>query len=55
MDEEIVYELMGSQTPFLTVNLYINEVEDEDKQFMADIIEEVLKQRTKGFKDRYGN
>lgn len=43
------------QTPFLTVNLYLNEVEDEDKQFLADIIEEVLKQRIKGFKDRFGN
>ena len=55
MDEEIVYELMGSQTPFLTVNLYINEVKEEDKRFLADIIEEVFKQRIKGFKDRYGN
>ena len=46
---------MGSQTPFLTVNLYINEVKEEDKRFLADIIEEVFKQRIKGFKDRYGN
>ena len=43
------------QTPFLTVNLYINEVKEEDKCFLADIIEEVFKQRIKGFKDRYGN
>ena len=43
------------QTPFLTVNMYLNEVEEEDKHFLADIIEEVLKQRIKGFKDRYGN
>lgn len=43
------------QTPFLTVNLYLNEVEEEDRHFLADIIEEVLKQRIKGFKDRYGN
>ena len=43
------------QTPFLTVNLYINEVKEEDKRFLADIIEEVFKQRIKGFKDRYGN
>lgn len=49
-----MYTTQG-QTPFLTVNLYINEVKDEDKHFLADIIEEVFKQRIKGFKDRYGN
>lgn len=43
------------QTPFLTVNMYLNEVPEEDRQFLADIIEEVLKQRIQGFKDRYGN
>lgn len=43
------------QTPFLTVCLYLNEVAEEDRHFLADIIEEVLKQRIKGFKDRYGN
>ncbi len=35
--------------------MYLNEVPEEDKQFLADIIEEVLKQRIQGFKDRYGN
>jgi len=49
-----MYTTQG-QTPFLTVNLYLNEVDEEDKHFLADIIEEVLKQRIKGFKDRYGN
>ena len=47
---------MGSQTPFLTVCMYLNEVStDEDKQYLADIIEEVLKQRIQCMKDRYGN
>lgn len=35
--------------------MYLNEVEDKDKPYLADIIEEVLKQRIQGFKDRYGN
>lgn len=43
------------QTPFLSVCLYLSEATDEDKPFLADIIEEVLKQRIQGFKDRYGN
>lgn len=46
---------MGSQTPFLSVCLYLSEASEEDKPFLADIIEEVLKQRIQGFKDRYGN
>jgi len=49
-----MYTTQG-QTPFLTVNMYLNEVEEEHKSFLADIIEEVLKQRIQGFKDRYGN
>lgn len=44
------------QTPFLTVNMYLNEAKtEEDKQYLADIIEEVLKQRIQGFKDIHGN
>lgn len=43
------------QTPFLTVNMYLNEVSEEDRPFLADIIEEVLKQRIQGFKDRNDN
>lgn len=36
--------------------MYLNEVStDEDKQYLADIIEEVLKQRIQGMQDRYGN
>ena len=50
-----MYTTQG-QTPFLTVCMYLNEVStDEDKQYLADIIEEVLKQRIKGMQDRYGN
>lgn len=44
------------QTPFLTVCAYLNEAKtEEDKDLLAEIIEEVFKQRIKGFKDRYGN
>ena len=39
---------MGSQTPFLTICMYLNEVEEADRQYLADIIEEVLKQRIQG-------
>lgn len=46
---------MDSQTPFLTICMYLNEVEEEDRQYLADIIEEVLKQRIQGMQDRYGN
>ena len=50
-----MYTTQG-QTPFLTVCMYLNEVStDEDKQYLADIIEEVLKQRIQGMQDRYGN
>lgn len=43
------------QTPFLTICAYLNEVEKKDRQYLADIIEEVLKQRIQGMQDRYGN
>lgn len=43
------------QTPFLTICMYLNEVEEADRQYLADIIEEVLKQRIQGMQDRYGN
>lgn len=39
----------------MTVNMQLNEVSEENKQYLADIIEEVLKQRIQGLKDRHGN
>ena len=35
--------------------MYLNEVSEGDRQYLADIIEEVLKQRIKGMQDKYGN
>lgn len=49
-----LYTTQG-QTPFLTVNMYLNEVKEDDRQYLADIIEEVLKQRIQGMQDKYGN
>ena len=46
---------MGSQTPFLTVFAYLNEIEESQRQYLADIIEEVFKQRIQGMQDQYGN
>ena len=46
---------MGSQTPFLTVFAYLNEIEESQRQYLADIIEEVFKQRIQGMQDKYGN
>lgn len=45
----------NGQTPFVTVSMYLNEVEDElTKQDLALIIEEVLKQRIQGIKNESG-
>lgn len=45
----------NGQAPFLSVNMYLGEVEDEKtKEDLALIIEEVLKQRIKGTKNEKG-
>lgn len=45
----------NGQTPFLSVNMYLNEVKDEQtKADLALIIEEVLKQRIQGVKNEQG-
>ena len=45
----------GLQTPFVTVFMYLNEVEDpQTKADLALIIEETLKQRIKGVKNSVG-
>ena len=42
----------NGQAPFLSVCMYLNEVEDEEiKNYLALLIEEFLKQRIKGFKN----
>ena len=43
----------NGQAPFLSVNMYLGET-DEYKEELAMIIEEVLKQRTKGMKNEKG-
>ena len=45
----------NGQAPFLSVNMYLNEVEDEQtKSDLAMIIEEVLRQRIQGVKNEQG-
>lgn len=45
----------NGQTPFVTIFMYLNEVQDErTKQDLALIIEEVLKQRIQGVKNEKG-
>lgn len=45
----------NGQTPFVSVNMYLGEVEDErTKADLAMIIEEVLKQRIQGVKNEKG-
>ena len=45
----------NGQAPFLSVNMYLNEAKNEqEKQDLALIIEEVLKQRIKGVKNEKG-
>ena len=43
----------NGQAPFLSVNMYLGET-DENKEELAMIIEEVLKQRTEGMKNEKG-
>ena len=53
--KEIVYELMDSQTPFVSIFMYLNEAKDEkEKEDLALIIEEVLNQRIIGVKNEKG-
>ena len=45
----------NGQAPFITVSMYLNEVEDpQTRKDLAKIIEEVLKQRIKGVKNEKG-
>lgn len=45
----------NGQAPFLSVNMYLNEVDDEQtKEDLALIIEEILKQRIQGVKNEKG-
>lgn len=45
----------NGQTPFVSINMYLNEAKDEHtKEDLALIIEEVLKQRIQGIKNEAG-
>lgn len=44
----------NGQAPFLSVFMYLNEVKEEDKYYLALLIEEFLKQRILGFKNEKG-
>ena len=45
----------NGQTPFVSINLYLNEAEDEEeKANLARVIEEILRQRIKGVKNENG-
>ena len=45
----------NGQTPFLSINMYLNEAKNEqEKKDLALIIEEVLKQRIQGIKNKKG-
>ena len=51
----ITLQTTNGQTPFVTLNLYLNEAENEtEKEDLAIVIEEVLKQRIKGVKNEVG-
>lgn len=58
--QTISYQIMtllttNGQTPFITIYMDINEVEDgQTRKDLADIIEEVLKQRIQGVKNEVG-
>lgn len=58
--QTIAYQIMtllttNGQTPFITIYMDINEVEDgQIRKDLADIIEEVLKQRIQGVKNEVG-
>lgn len=54
-DQVVTLMTTNGQAPFLSVNMYLNEVEDEQtKADLALIIEEVLKQRIQGVKNEQG-
>lgn len=44
----------NGQAPFITVYMYINEVSEKEREDLALVIEEVLKQRIKGVKNNKG-
>ena len=44
----------NGQAPFITVYMYINEVPEKEREDLALVIEEVLKQRIKGVKNNKG-
>jgi len=51
----LTLQTTNGQTPFVSVNLYLNEAEsEEDKADLAMVIEEILKQRIKGVKNENG-
>jgi len=51
----VTLQTTNGQAPFISVNMYLNEVEDEQtKADLAIIIEEVLKQRIQGVKNEQG-
>lgn len=51
----ITLQTTNGQTPFVSVCLYLNEAEDEEeKENLARVIEEILKQRIKGVKNENG-
>lgn len=58
--QKIQYEIItnmttNGQTPFVTIFMYLGEAKDErEREDLAMIIEEVLKQRTQGVKNRVG-
>lgn len=51
----LTLQTTNGQTPFVSVNLYLNEAEtEEDKADLAMVIEEILRQRIKGVKNEAG-
>ena len=51
----ITLQTTNGQTPFVSVCLYLNEAEnEEEKENLARVIEEILKQRIKGVKNENG-
>lgn len=51
----LTLQTTNGQTPFVSVCLYLNEAENEDeKENLALVIEEILKQRIKGVKNENG-
>ena len=51
----LTLQTTNGQTPFVSVCLYLNEAENEEaKEDLASVIEEILKQRLKGVKNESG-